>query len=68
MVYAKMGFALSIKTAADQNHKPTLRALTFRKNEIFSQILAWVSGMAQGSFLTIEASNRWAQLESRRNR
>ena len=68
MVYAKMGFARSLKTAAAQNHKPALRALTFRKNEIFSQISAWVSAMAQGSFSTSEASNRWAQIERGRNR
>jgi len=59
MVYAKMGFALLKKSAADLNHKPVLQALTFRKNEIFSQILAWIPGMARGSFLIIEASGRW---------
>jgi hypothetical protein len=31
MVYAKMEFALSIKTDSDQNHNPALQALNFRK-------------------------------------
>lgn len=30
MVYAKMEFALSIKTAADQNHKPASWPTIFR--------------------------------------
>jgi len=40
MVHAKMGIGLSIKTAADQNHKPALRALPFWEDEIFNQLLA----------------------------
>jgi hypothetical protein len=41
MGYAKMGFALSIKTAADQNHEPALRALTLRKTDDAHRCLAF---------------------------
>jgi len=53
MVYVNMGFVLSIKTAADQNHKPALWALTFRKTDDAQRCLAfWTdSGIDLVNFL-----------------